>query len=188
MKYSLISLSLMMLTACDPVTFSGNSHAVADFNLTNTKGDIHSFQSEKPESIWGIFEPGKKTVTLSIGNESFLFKGAKALNDNEVVVSAKKSGQNVGLSLKREVICNPECETVWEEVYKNQPCQIVAHEMRNTASYPIFYGFWDVKVTSTQRSYKVTGSLYTVSGVQLTALEGTSTIKIEKHKAITYCH
>ncbi len=179
----------------------------ANFDLL-TKSDTRMVFNEG-QAVNGIFEydsTGGK-VTLHVNGEKAVFAKAKYDKNSEKIISLPEkskqktsSGERVGFQAGRQLLCNPQCERVYQQT-QWQSCTY--YEQRPvTRCYPDGHGGqtcqteWQqvpvqgqqqVEVTTTERDYQLLATIYGEHQNTLADISGIFTTREQQTRPLTAC-
>ncbi len=116
--YSLVTI--FFLSACVPNwgPHSLQLNVSEGLELTDRKGETTTFESETTQSVEAFYSGRKKTLTLTTTDilgrpQRYDFKNVIYSEDDQKLHGAVEStGQNVGLEVGKNQVCNPDCESV----------------------------------------------------------------------------
>ncbi len=171
------------------------------FELRATTGEPVTFEAGTPVRAAATYIAKNRTIELELGGQIVAFKKAKfEKKTGRLVALPEKTGQDIGISVARSLVCNPDCEAR-ETTVSLERCTYYEQE-RHTSCYTTRYGrlicsdSWisiprsglrRMEYATVTRNYTVDARLVDRSWIELASAAGQYTDRFQEVRALTVC-
>jgi len=169
-------------------------------SLRTTDNETLSFQAGRPVSVRATYLVKDKRIQLDVRDSKVVFEKASYDTDTETLTAdAAESGQNVGVSVKKTQICNPDCEEITRsteqrsctryEQRQETYCRWNGHHQQchtRWVSYPIPGWHW-VEFTTITRTFRIDSVLNSLDQRELARSSDTLKVRDRQRESFGPC-